>query len=120
MSNSFLEQLEAKPVPKKQQQIRIVVPQEGQVAINAPLVDLRVEGYDRQKLKKRLKSKGILIGLTVDDAIQPPIVLASKTTKKSTSRPKKLKKLKKRMLITGKKTGTITALTKPPTGVIKI
>ena len=120
MSNSFLEQLEAKPVPKKQQQIRIVVPQEGQVAINAPLVDLRVEGYDRQKLKKRLKSKGILIGLTVDDAIQPPIVPASKTTKKSTSRPKKLKKLKKRMLITRKKTGTITALTKPPTGVIKI
>ena len=33
MSSSILDQLEAKPVPKKQQRIQIFVPQEGQVAV---------------------------------------------------------------------------------------
>ena len=39
MSSSILDQLEAKPVPKKQQQIHILVPYEGKVAIKAPLLD---------------------------------------------------------------------------------
>ena len=52
MSSSILDQLEAKPVPKKQQQIRILMPQKGQVAIKAAIVDARSEGYNRQELKK--------------------------------------------------------------------
>ena len=58
MSSSILDQLEAKPVPKKQQQIRILIPKKGQVAIKAAIVDLRSEGYNRQELKNKLHSVG--------------------------------------------------------------
>ena len=117
MSSSILDQLEAKPVPKKQQRIQIFVPQEGQVAIKAQIVDLRDKGYDRSALKKRLKSSGILIGLAKDRPDQAPTKRAGPTTPAKPSI--KIKKLKKRMRIR-KPTGTITQLTKPATGPIKI
>ena len=118
MSSSILDQLEAKPVPKKQQQIHILVPYEGQVDIKAPLLDLRDEGYDRQALKKRLKSKGILIGLPTDTTRPPSTVPTLASTKSAP--PLKVKKLRKRLRIAKKPGGTITALTKPATGPIKI
>ncbi len=80
MSSSILDQLEAKPVPKKQQRIQIFVPQEGQVAIKAQIVDLRDKGYDRSALKKRLKSSGILIGLAKDSPDQVPTKRPAPTT----------------------------------------
>ena len=117
MSSSILDQLEAKPVPKKQQRIQIFVPQEGQVAIKTEIVDLRDQGYDRSALKKRLKSSGILIGLTKDSPDHEPTKPPAPTT--SAKPLTKIKKLKKRMRIR-KPTGTITQLTTPAKGPIKI
>ena len=126
MSSSILDQLEAKPVPKKQQQIRILIPKKGQVAIKAAIVDLRSEGYNRQELKNKLRNKGMLIGLSGDKSAAHPATARPKAgptagpTGAPKTRPAKIKKLKKRMRIAKKPTGTITALTKPATGPIKI
>ena len=112
MSSSILDQLEAKPVPKKQQQIRILIPKKGQVAIKAAIVDLRSEGYDRQELKKKLRNKGILIGLSSDKSTAHHATARPKAGPK-TAGPRKIKKLTTRIRIAKKSTGTITALTKP-------
>ena len=120
MSNSILDQLESKPVPKKQQRIQIFVPQEGQVAIKAQIVDLRDKGYDRSALKKRLKSTGILIGLTKERPDHPHTSTTKRPAPSTSAKPPiKIKKLKKRLRI-HKSTGTITQLTKPAKGPIKI
>ena len=106
MSTSILDQLEAKPVPQKQQQIRVLLPQEGQVAIKAPIADLREEGYDRAALRKRLKNSGIIVGLVKGEEVARPTpkVSAPDVTPSGVRKPRrKIKKLGRIRIVGNKK-----------------
>ena len=77
--SGILDQLEAKPVPQKYQEIKIVIPQKGQIEVKAKIIDKRSEGYNRSELKKRLKKKGLSISTHV------PTTVSCYTSRCSTS-----------------------------------
>ena len=56
MNEALLQLLLTKPVPKRQQEVEIILPQEeGKVGIQAKIIDKTALGYDGDALRRRLQ-----------------------------------------------------------------
>jgi len=139
--SSILEQLEAKPVPKSRERVKIVIPKEAKVQIKTKIIDRSKGDFDRSAIMARLKERGlsvpkmkqkdkirVLTEALVDDSgpstKEAEEVTAVEEVKKPVVKIKgkiKIKKLGKIKLKTSKKIkkGTITAIAQPDTTSVK-
>ena len=139
--SSILEQLEAKPVPKSRERVKIVIPKEAKVQIKTKIIDRSKADFNRSAIMARLKERGlsvpkmkqkdkirVLTEALVDDSgpstKEVEEVTAVEEVKKPVVKIKgkiKIKKLGKIKLKTSKKIkkGTITAIAQPETTSVK-
>jgi hypothetical protein len=130
--SSLLEQLEVKPQSKTQQQIKIIIPTEGQakVRVKPRIIDSTGEEFDRSVIMEKLKRRGLSVPKMKQSAKIRVLTEALSDTPEETVveevikvKPRiKIKKLGKVKIRGSKniKKGTITAIAKPDTSVIKL
>ena len=142
--SGILEQLEAKPVPKSRERVKIVIPKEAKVQIKTKIIDRSKGDFDRSAIMTRLKQRGlsvpkmkqkdkirVLTEALVDDSGPSTKEIEEVTTVEEAKEQKKpvvkikgkikIKKLGKIKLKTSKKIkkGTITAIAQPETTSVK-
>ena len=59
--SGILEQLEAKPVPKSRERVKIVIPKEAKVQIKTKIIDRSKGDFDRSAIMARLKQRGLSV-----------------------------------------------------------
>ena len=132
--SSLLEQLEVKPQSKTQQKVKIIIPTEGQAKVRAKprIIDRTGEEFDRSVIMEKLKRRGLSVPKMKQIAkIRVLTEALSDTPEKKVieeevikvKKPRiKIKKLGKVKIRGSKniKKGTITAIAKPGTPVIKV
>ena len=131
--SSLLEQLEVKPQSKTQQKVKIIIPTEGQAKVRAKprIIDSTGEEFDRSVIMEKLKRRGLsvpkmkqsdkirVLTEALSDTPEETVVEEVIKVKKPRIKIKKLGKVKIRGSKNIKK-GTITAIAKPETSVIKV